>query len=209
MRVYKNKYLSVTSVLSLKSPFNYGSFKKWCEKNGLDEHLISSTSSLLGEKVSRYIEDTYNGLKSLSEPCVDYLECRLREGVESFLKEYEVEAVEQEVYCEKLHYAGRFDGVIKRGEERYLADWKTYGAWKSSEYKRNGSKIKRAREQLSLYSYALGWEDKLAVVVFRNDGKWELEELEFDESIVVWVEDNQDLILETIKNENEKVHKEV
>ena len=33
-------------------------------------------------------------------------------------------------------------------------------------------------------------EEGLAVVVFKNDGTWDFEELEFDEDVVKWVREN-------------------
>ena len=77
-------------------------------------------------------------------------------------------------------------------------------------YKRDSKKIKSAREQLSLYAHALDWEEGLAVVVFKNDGTWDFEELEFDEDVVKWVRENQELILSTIQNEkNKRLEEEV
>ena len=198
MRVYKDKYLSVTSILQLKSPFDSSSFKKWCESKGLSPKLITNTSRIIGEKVSEHLENIHHGLKWLSAPPVDELEVRFISGAEDFAEKYTIEATEQEVFCDELNYAGRFDGIISKDGVKYLADWKTYGAWKDSKYKRDSKKIKSAREQLSLYAYALNWKDKLAVVVFKNDGTWDFEEVEYDEKIVEWVRDNQELIKETI-----------
>ena len=204
MRIYKDKYLSVTSVLQLKDPFNREAYIKWCEKQGLDHKVITKTSQIIGSKVSEHIENLYRGLEWLTAPCTDYLEEAYMQGVEDFVKKYKLEASEVEVVCRELNYAGRFDGIISDKEKKYLADWKTYGAWKKEPYKRDSKKIKSAREQLSLYAYALGWEEGLAVVVFKNDGTWDFEELEFDEDIVTWVRDNQELILSTIENERNK-----
>lgn len=209
MRIYKDKYLSVTSVLSLKDPFDRSSFEKWCKSNGLSPKLITNTSRIIGEKVSEHLENIHHGLKWLSAPPVDELEVRFTRGAEDFAEKYTIQATEQEVFCDELNYAGRFDGIISRNGVKYLADWKTYGAWKDSKYKRDSKKIKSAREQLSLYAYAMDWKDKLAVVVFKNDGTWDFEEVEYDEKIVEWVRDNQDLILSTIKNENQKANKKV
>jgi hypothetical protein len=210
MRIYDGKYLSVTSILELKNPFNEEAYKKWCQKQGLDHEKITKTSQIIGSKVSEHIENLSHGLEWLTAPCTDYLEEAYKEGVEDFVGEYEVEASEVEVVCEELNYAGRFDGIIFDGKKRYLADWKTYGAWKKEPYKRDSKKIKSAREQLSLYAHALDWEEGLAVVVFKNDGTWDFEELEFDEDVVKWVRENQELILSTIQNEkNKRLEEEV
>ena len=212
MRIYKGKYLSVTSVLNLKKPFNSSSFKYWCGKNGLDEVLVSSTSSILGDKVSEYLNNISEGLGSITAPQVDMLEDRLYSAVDSFLKEYELVSTEQVVYCDELNYAGRFDGIIKsrvNGEE-LLVDWKTYGAWNGKPYKRVSSKIKSAKEQLSLYAYAMDWKRDLAVVVFKNDGSWELEKVVFDNGILEWVKAHQEEIIKLISqtNENKRSNKE-
>ena len=212
MRIYEGKYLSVTSVLQLKKPFNKSSFKYYCEKNGLNEALIGSTSSILGDKVSEYLNDSMNGLQGLVAPQVDMLEGRLYSAIDSFLKEYELLSTEQVVYCDELCYAGRYDGIIKgrvNGEE-LLVDWKTYGAWNGKPYKRVSSKIKSAKEQLSLYAYAMDWKKDLAVVVFKNDGSWELEKVVFDNGILEWVKAHEEEIIKLISqtNENKRSNKE-
>ena len=204
MRIYEGKYLSVTSILSLKDPFDKSSFTNWCQKNGLNEALVSNLSRVLGEKVSEYLNNISEGLRGITAPLVDDLEVRLSGAIDDFVNEYELEVTEQEVFCDKLNYAGRFDGIVSKNGQRYLVDWKTYGAWRSTPYKRSSKKIRSAREQLSLYAYALNWEDKLGVVIFKNDGTWELEEVKFDEKIIDWVETHQDLILKTIQDEKLK-----
>ncbi len=212
MRIYEGKYLSVTSVLQLKKPFNKSSFKYYCEKNGLNETLIGSTSALLGDKVSEYLNNISVGLRGITAPQIDMLESRLYSAVDDFLKQYELVSTEQVVYCDELHYAGRYDGVIKsrvNGEE-LLVDWKTYGAWNGKPYKRISSKIKSAKEQLTLYAYALNWKGELAVVVFKNDGTWELEKVVFDNGILEWVRNHQKEIVKLINqtNENKRSNKE-
>lgn len=209
MRIYEGKYLSVTSVLQLKKPFNKSSFKYYCEKNGLNEALIGSTSSILGDKVSEYLNDSMNGLQSLVAPQVDMLEGRLYSAIDSFLEEWELVSTEQVVYCDELHYAGRYDGIIRSlvsGKE-YLVDWKTYGAWNGKPYKRVSSKIKSAKEQLTMYAYAMDWKGDMAVVVFKNDGSWEIEKVVFEKGILEWVRSNQDLILKEIENGNKEIAK--
>lgn len=212
MRIYEGKYLSVTSVLQLKKPFNKSSFKYYCDKNGLNEALIGSTSALLGDKVSEYLNNISVGLRGITAPQIDMLEGRLYSAVDDFLKQYELVSTEQVVYCDELHYAGRYDGVIKsrvNGEE-LLVDWKTYGAWNGKPYKRVSSKIKSAKEQLTLYAYALNWKGELGVVVFKNDGTWELEKVVFDKGILEWVRNHQSDISKLINqsNENKRSNKE-
>lgn len=200
MRLYDNKYLSVTSIISLREPFDGRAFKKWCEKNGKDATLISSNSRVIGEKVGRWIEDHVHNLENFTEPTIDKLEENLKKAVIDFLTKWEVEDPEKIVLCEELNYAGRLDGIIKNKKtgKKFLADYKTFGAWKNTPYKRNSAKIKYARWQTSLYSRAENWKEGLAVVVFKNNGSYEVEELEYDKDMVKWVEDNQDKIKEVI-----------
>lgn len=202
MRIYDGKYLSVTSILELRKPFNKRSFELWCKKMGYDEALVGSTSAILGDKVSEYLNNISVGLRGITAPQIDMLEGRLYSAVDNFLGQYDLLSTEQVVYCDELHYAGRYDGVIKSkvsGEE-LLVDWKTYGAWQDKPYKRVSSKLKKAKEQLTMYAYAMGWEKGLGVVVFKNDGTWELEKVVFEKGILKWVRDNQDLILEVIED---------
>jgi hypothetical protein len=209
VRIYDQKYLSVTSVIDLREPFNESSFINWCKKVGKDHSLVSATARILGTKVSNVIDNRSRGLEWLTEPPIDILERRLYASVDDFLEKWSVLETESVVYCEELHYAGRLDGIIENEGTKYLADWKTYSAWRNKKYKRNSSKIKHARWQLTLYANAIGWEDKLAVVVFKNDGTWELEEVEFDEEMIEWVKENEDLILNNIQNEVKKQNKQV
>ena len=182
MRIYDGKYLSVTSVLELKKPFNNSSFKYWCEKNGYDEALVGSTSTILGDKVSEYLNNISVGLGGITAPQIDMLEGRLYSAVDSFLEEYGLVETERVVYCDELHYAGRFDGIVrsKVSGEELLVDWKTYGAWNGKPYKRVSSKIKSAKEQLTLYAYAMDWDKEMGVVVFKNDGTWDFEKVVFE-----------------------------
>jgi hypothetical protein len=211
MRIYDQKYLSVTSVIDLREPFNESSFINWCKRVGKDHALVSATARILGTKVSNVIDNRSRGLEWLTEPPIDMLERRLYASVDNFLKEWTVLETERVVYCEELHYAGRLDGIIKNRDTKYLADWKTYSAWRNKKYKRNSNKIKHARWQLTLYANAIDWEDKLAVVVFKNDGTWELEEVPFDEDMIEWVKDNQEEIVNLINdyNANNKQNKQV
>jgi hypothetical protein len=200
LRLYENKYISVTSIIDLREPFDDKAFKEWCEKNGKDEALISANSRVLGDKVSRLIEYHHLDIPIL-EPVIGVVEKELRQGVKKFLKDWDVEQCEVGVVCEDLNYAGTFDGIIKNKKtgKIYIADWKTYGAYKKAPYKRDSGKIKKCRWQLSLYRHAYGEDLDMAVVVFKNDGEYLLEELKFDKEIIRWVVDSQDLILRAIK----------
>lgn len=201
MRIYYDKYLSVTSIIELRDPFDSTAFLKWCSVAGKDAKLISSTSRILGEKVSSSLDNTYNGLEWLTAPHVDDLEGKLQSGVDAFLEDWELLGTEIEVICEELNYAGRFDGMVKNKKtgEILLVDWKTFGAHKDKAYKKDKKKIVHTTWQLSLYSYALAWEQGLAVVVFKNDGTYEIERVDFDSEMIEWVRTNQELILKVIE----------
>jgi len=204
MRVYDGELLSVTSVVSLRDPFDSRSFEFWCAKEGYDPELVLDTSKILGTKVSDLIEAKTKGLEALLEPPFDKVEKALYTAVSSFTDDWKVVDCEKVVKNEKLHYAGRFDGIIERNGERFLADWKTWGASRDKPYKRDSKKIKHVRWQLNLYAEAMGWKDGLCVVVFKSDGTWEREVVKRDKDMVKWVEDNQELILKTIEDEKHK-----
>ena len=203
MRIYNNKFLSVTSIIGLREPFDKKAFSDWCKKNNLSEELISANSRVVGSKVGRWVEDFSSGSNAILEPRFDRLEENLFSGVQDFLKNYKVLETEKEVVCEDLNYAGQLDAIIedKKSKEKLLVDFKTYGAWKSKPYKRDSKKIKLARWQTTLYSHALGWEDGIGVVVFTNQGEHKVETFKPDKEMIKWVEDNQELILRTINGE--------
>lgn len=201
MRIYYDKYLSVTSIIELREPFDSKAFLKWCSVAGKDAKLIATTSRILGERVSSLIDNIHHDLEWLTSPLLDELEGQLQKGVKSFLNEWELLGTEVEVICEELNYAGRFDGIIKnkKTEEVLLADWKTFGAHKDKAYKKDKKKIEHTRWQLSLYSYALDWKQGLAVVVFKNDGTYEIERVGFDKKMIEWVRSHQNEILKVIE----------
>ncbi len=200
MRIYNSKFLSVTSIIGLRDPFNKKAFSEWCKTNGHSESLIGANSRALGSKVGRWVESHSLGLTDKLEPRFDRLEENLYSGVEKFVKDYKILETEKEVTCGQLNYAGKLDAIIqdKKTKKKLLVDFKTYGAWRDKPYKRDSKKIKHARWQTSLYAHALDWKDKLGVVVFTNRGECLVESFEIDKEIIKWVEDNQDLILETI-----------
>jgi hypothetical protein len=186
MRIYDSKYLSVTSIIGLKEPFDDKSFKIWCEKNGKDHELIATTSRLLGERVSEALENKFLGLEYFTPPAVDECDRGLYRAVDDFLKEWVILDAERVVYCDKYHYAGRLDLIAqnKETEEKVLFDAKTFGAWKRKPYKRDSKKVKHAKWQTTLYANAIDWEDKLAVVVFNGDGSFSIEYLKPDKEIM-------------------------
>jgi len=201
MRIYYDRFLSVTSIIELKEPFDNKAFLKWCSVAGKDAKLISSTSRILGEKVASYLDNISHDLEWLTAPQVDSLEDNLRLACDDFLQEWELLGTEVEVVCEELNYAGRFDGMVRNRTtgETLLVDWKTFGAWKDKTYKRDKKKIVHTTWQLSLYAYALNWKQGLAVVVFKNDGTYEIERVDFDNEMIEWVREHQSEILKVIK----------
>lgn len=206
MRIYDGKYISVTSIVALREPFDKKSFEDWCKAVGKDPVLISSTSRILGEKVSDYLDNICKDSRYLTAPCIDDLEERLYSAVDNFVDEWILLDTEQKIVCKELNYAGRYDGKIqsKVTGEILLVDWKTFGAWKEGKYKRDSNKIKHTRWQLSMYANAMNWKNNLGVVIFKADGSWELEKVQYDEEMIQWVVENQELILKAIENGKSK-----
>jgi len=203
VRIYDGKYLSVTSVIDLRQPFNPSSFEYWCIKEGYDPKLVNTTAKLLGSKVSDLIECKTQGLEWILGTPLDCVEKALYTAVNDFMKDNKVISCEEVVKNEKLNYAGRYDGIFEHNGEQFLADWKTWSAWRDVPYKRNSSKIKHVRWQLNMYAEAMGWKGRMCVVVFKNDGTWEKEIIKKDKEIIEWVEDNQDLICKTVQDAKE------
>jgi hypothetical protein len=210
MRVYKDKYLSVTSIIGLKDPFDDKSFRIWCEKEGKNPQLIGDTSRILGTRVSEALENEFLGLRCLTPKPVDECERGLLRAVDGFLNEWAILDAEREVFCDEFHYAGRLDLIAQNKEtgDKVLFDAKTFGAWKRKPYKRDSKKVKHAKWQTTLYAHATGWGDKLGVAVFNGDGSFNIEYLTPDKEIIEWVSSNQELILKVIADYNEKTQQE-
>ena len=178
------KYESVTTLLKKIFPFNKESFAKWCKMNGYDPEVVGTLSTSMGTKVSDWINNSTRDTKFLDPPVIGKKEQGLYRGVQGFLEAHEVLQSEVTVYCDEYMYAGTFDGLVKYKNKEYLMDWKTYGAWKGK-YKRDSKKLKEVRYQLSMYRYALQQKLPLAVVIFKTDGTYEIEELKYTEE---WVD---------------------
>jgi len=185
------EYASVTSLLSTIFPFNKEAFNRWCEQQGYDPKDVKTLSTSLGSKVSSWINNKTRGVLYLDPPTVGPIEEGLYRGVQDFTDRYKVLESEVTVYCDEFMYAGTYDGLVMYNDKEYLMDWKTYGAWRGK-YKRDSKKIKEVTYQLSMYRYALGRELPLAVVVFKTDGTYELEELTYTEDWIskLFKEDN-------------------
>jgi hypothetical protein len=178
------EYASVTSLLSTIFPFNKESFERWCKKNGYDPERIKVLSTSMGSKVSNWINNGVKDTPFLNSPRVGKFEEGLYRGVQDFMDKHKVLQSEEVVYCDKYMYAGTYDGLVEYKGKEYLMDWKTYGAWRG-EYKRDSGKIKKVTYQLSMYRYALEKKLPLAVVVFKVDGTYDIEELDYSEE---WID---------------------
>lgn len=182
-------YRSVTSILGEMFPFDQKSFDNWCKKNGYDPKMVNVLSTSMGSKVSDWIDNNYRGLEELNPPVIGKLEQGLYNAVQDFLKEAKLLSTEETVYCDEYMYAGTYDGIIEYKGEKYLADWKTFGAWKG-EYKRTPEKIKKVELQLNMYRYALQEKLPLLVVIFKTDGTYETEKLGRNNKWKEWIENN-------------------
>lgn len=179
------QYKSVTTIIGEHFPFNQEEFNKWCANNGYDPKVVNILSTSMGSKVSEWIDNHRRDMEYLNPPAIGKYEVGLLEGVQKFLNEYVVNSTEQTVYCDEFMYAGTYDGLVMYKGEEWLMDWKTYGAW-LGKYRRDASKIKKVRIQLNMYEYAIGREIKKAVVVFKTDGTFEIEELKNDKTWKEW-----------------------
>jgi len=178
------EYQSVTSLLEKIFPFNKEAFERWCQQQGYNPDDIRTLSSSIGSKVSSWINNKTRGVLYLDPPTVGVAEEGLYRGVQDFTDTYKVLESEITVFCDEFMYAGTLDGIVNYKDKEYLMDWKTYGAWKGN-YKRDPKRIKEVSYQLSMYRYALGKELPIAVVVFKTDGTYEVEELAYTED---WID---------------------
>lgn len=166
------EYVRVTSIIDKMFPFDKEFFEKWCKKEGYDPEVVMNLSKVMGSKVSNWFKAFFNGLEELAPIPVGKQEEYLKAAVYNFLDEFELLDCERTVYSEKYAYAGTFDGMVRRKSDGkvFLVDFKTYGAWnkKKTEYKRPSEKIKKAKEQVSMYLNALmeeGLTDEVALAV--------------------------------------------
>lgn len=177
-------YSSVTGLLEKLFPFNQEAFNRWCVKEGYNPEEVKILSTSIGSKVSNWINNKVRESQFLDPPVVGRTELGLYNGVQDFTDKYKVVVSEETVFCDEFLYAGTLDGIVLYKDKEYLMDWKTYGAWRGR-YKRDPKRIKEVSYQLSMYRYALGRELPLAVVVFKSDGTYDIEELTYT---VDWIE---------------------
>lgn len=191
-------YVSVTQLINVFYPFNDAGFEKWCKSKGLDAQKILRDSERMGTKVSEWIENRTLGLEALDSPCTSELERGLKRAVEDFTGAYKIASCEQTVYCDEYGYAGTYDMECYLSKDTlFLCDSKTYGAW-NGHYKRDSSKIKKVTMQVSMYAYAKYGEKakntKLALVVFKTDGSFEVEELKYTDKWKELIKEHQNEI---------------
>jgi hypothetical protein len=175
------KYVSVTQLIDIFFPFNEKGFNAWCKSQKLDPEKIGTDSSRMGTKVSEWIQNHTLGVPWLDSPATIEAEEGLKEAAIRFLEENWVLACEKTVYCDEFEYAGTLDMMVETPGGLAIWDAKTFGAWKG-DYKRDSGKIKKVQWQTSMYSYATGGQHPLAVVVFKTDGSYEVEELVYTDA---------------------------
>ena len=186
-------YVSVTELIDIFYPFNKASFEKWCKSQKLDPEKINEDSARMGSKVSEWIDNARLGLSEINSPCTTLKESGLLRATESFLDSFEVIDTEQVVYCDEFRFAGTYDMKVKMDGKVVLCDAKTYGAWKGK-YKRDSGKVKKVSYQTSMYAYADGNIKDLALVVFKTDGTYEIEQLLYTEDWKEKIKENQKAI---------------
>ena len=147
----------------------------------------------MGSKVSEWIDNARLEISELDSPCTCLKESGLKDAVESFLEAYEVVSSEEIVYCDEFGYAGTYDMEILLDGELYLCDSKTYGAWKGK-YKRDSGKIKKVAYQTSMYDYAHKGNKRIALVVFKTDGTYEIEKLKYTEDWIEKIKESEEAI---------------
>jgi hypothetical protein len=197
MRVYNHnnkKYISVTSVIDLMYPFNRKGFEGWARRSGYDPAWIMSRSSSVGRKVHGWVEDMHHGVFDLREPATDDTEQGLYYATLDFLEDWYIVDSEFVVYNDKWRYAGRVDMIIENDKgDRYYGDIKTWGAWRSSTKPPSSKKLKKVRNQLTMYKEADNGDIGIGVVHIKKDG-YEFIELEEDYKWQKCMEEKQDKI---------------
>jgi len=206
VRIYERngkKYLSVTSLVDLRYPFESVGFEQWAWSHGFDPLWITKESGKLGERYHAYAENRHYGIGWADVVETDK-DRKYLEAVNKFFEDgWEILSSEVEVYNESFRYAGRFDMILKNDKlkiKRALGDFKTYGAWKGGKYKRDAKKLEKLSMQLTLYEEALGEKLPKVGVILGGDGKYNLEDIPVDDSVWEWLEENKEVIDKLIKD---------
>lgn len=179
-------------------PFNAEAFNRWCISEGLSPDRIKLLSTILGSKVSELFKSTFRNIPELSPIAITPHEQGLFKAVEKFLLEYDLLECEKTVYNHDYRYAGTLDGIIqhKKTGKIYIADWKTFGAWKPLKgmvYKKDSKKIKKASIQIDMYAEALDKKElDRAVIVFIPTGEYDFNPVEPIDVWKKWIEENKE-----------------
>jgi len=209
MRIYEKngkKYLSVTSLVDLRYPFDNSGFTMWAWEHGYDPMWINKLSTDLGTRYHAYIENRFHKISDWADEIVDDKDRKYHEAVDKFFNDgWEILDSEVEVFNDDWNYAGRFDflGQNKRlGIERAILDCKTYGAWKGSKYKRDKKKLEKLSMQLTLYSDAIGHKGKMLGVMLDGTGEYTLEKIDRDDGVWDWLREKRNEIVKLLQEKN-------
>lgn len=201
MRVYERngkKYLSVTSIIDLMYGFDKEGFRAWALKNKLDPEWVTRHSAELGERYHAYFENKFYGISEWADIIEDDIDSKYRCAADDFYEQgWEILDSEQEVYCDKYGYAGRFDAIIKNdklGIKKAIGDIKTWGAWNRKLYKPDSKKLKKLANQLTMYNYALPEKLPMFLIVPQINGRCIVESIDYNFEWKDWINNNTDRI---------------
>lgn len=210
MRIYEKngkKYISVTTLVGMKFPFEASGFNKWAYEHGYDPDWITKESTDRGTRYHAYLENRFYGISDWADVIVDDKDRRYHEAVEKFFNDgWEIIESEVEVYNDDWHYAGRFDFLIKNsrmGIEKALGDCKTFGAWKGAKYKRDKKKLDKLSMQMTLYENAIGEQLPKYGVMLDGTGNYTIEEIQEDTGVWDWLRENRNEYIKLLVDKND------
>lgn len=208
MRIYEKngkKYLSVTSLVGMRYPFDDSSFNEWAWSHGYDPLWIQQESSRLGNRYHAYAENRFHGIHDWADVIETNKDRAYHKAVDKFFEDgWEILDSEIEVYNDDWNYAGRFDMILKNDKlkiKKALGDFKTFGAWKDARYKRDKKKLEKLSMQLTLYEEALKEKLPKMGVILDKEG-YHLEDIPVDTSVWEWLKENKSEILKLLKENN-------
>lgn len=209
MRIYENngkKYLSVTSIVDLRYPFDGSGFEIWAYENGYNPQWINKESTTRGERYHAYLENRFHGISEWADIILDDKDKTYKQATDKFFEDgWEILDCEVVVYNEDWHYAGRFDFLgrnKKLGIDKAILDCKTYGAWKGGKYKKNSDKLKKLSMQLTLYNKTLPEQLPMYGVMLGGDGNYTLEPIKWDFEVWEWLKENRNTITKLLVEKN-------
>lgn len=178
--------------------FDKEGFNLWAMKNKLDPDWINKHSVKLGERYHAYFENRFHNISEWADTVEDDTDRKYKDAVNDFFDQgWEILDSEQEVYCEKYGYAGRFDLIIKNdrlGVDRAIGDIKTWGAWNRKTYKPDSKKLHKLANQLTMYNYTLPEKLPMFLVIPQINGKCIVERVEYNFEWKDWIDANRDRI---------------